>query len=309
MNRRPTNLSASVRARLLNIRSETGEDYNQLLTRYALERLLYRLSISPYRDTFVLKGAMLFLVWESGIPHRPTRDIDLLGFGSPTQERLDLIFRELCSIAADDGIQFDSDSVRTAQIRAEQLYVGVRVKVRGLIGNARVPIQVDVGFGDSLTPPPVEAVFPRLLNTMPEVVLRCYRRETAIAEKLEAILKLGLLNTRFKDYYDLDYLSRHYDFEGAALLEAVRETLRRRESLTLAAGNEIPAGLSDAFWRDPSRSEQWDQFRRKGVLATQQGLQETVERVRAFTLPLIFALRSEGSVDDCRWSPEHGQYQ
>ena len=214
------NLAASVLARLAQRRAKTGEDFNVLLVRFALERLLYRLCRSKHREQFVLKGALLFALWEPTL-HRVTRDLDLLGFGNPSPDRLAELFRELCQMEVEtDGIDFNPRSVRCEDIRAQDEYAGIRVKLRASIGKAIVPLQVDVGFGDALPVAPEEVTFPVLLG-MAAPKLRAYARETVVAEKLEALVELGMLNTRFKDYFDLHYLARNFSFEGALLAKAI----------------------------------------------------------------------------------------
>ncbi|HMP85007.1 MAG TPA: nucleotidyl transferase AbiEii/AbiGii toxin family protein, partial [Verrucomicrobiota bacterium] len=250
------NLAASVHARLAQLRAKTGEDYNVLLVRFTLERLLYRLSRSRHRDQFILKGAMLFAVWDSAL-HRATRDLDLLGFGQPTPERLTEVFRELCGVEVEaDGVVYDSRSVTCEDIRAQDEYAGIRVKLRATIGNAVVPVQVDVGFGDALPVAPEEITFPVLLDmTAPK--LRAYARETVVAEKFEAIVKLGMLNSRFKDYFDLHYLAQRFPFDGELLAKSIAATFERRGTALPAV---LPAGLTPMFSSDPAKMRGWQAF-------------------------------------------------
>jgi len=224
---RPANLAASVRQRLLNLSVSRGEDPNLTLTRYALERLLYRLAHSDYNGQFILKGAMLFGLWmESN--HRPTRDLDLLGFGEPSNERLTEVFERLCEVEVDpDGLNFDPQSIRVAEIREGQIYMGQRVKLVAFLSTARIPVQVDVGFGDVVTPDAEEIEYPTLLD-LPAPTIRAYPPETVIAEKLQAMVALGMQNSRMRDYYDLWIISRQFSFEGAALVAAVQATFNRR---------------------------------------------------------------------------------
>ena len=196
------NLAALVNARLLAQARRSGQEFQLLLMRYGLERLMYRLSKSGYRDGFVMKGAMMFVVW-AGEPYRATKDLDLLALQSAPRTRLREIFRELCGIqVVEDGLTFDPDSVEAEDIREDQAYQGVRVRLLARLGMARIPLQVDIGFGDALTPKPTKAEFPALLE-FPAPRLAMYRRETSIAEKLEAMVKLGILNSRMKDFYDV----------------------------------------------------------------------------------------------------------
>jgi hypothetical protein len=184
----PRNVAASVRQRLLNIAASSGEDFGLVLIRYALERLLYRLSQSAFRDQFILKGAMLFQVWTRS-PHRPTRDLDLLGRGDPSLEHCQEVFREICRITVeDDGLIFSAETVNVEKIKEDQDYEGVRVKFLARLDNARVPIQVDVGFGDAVTPGLLE--YPTLL-LMSAPRIQAYPMETVVAEKTEALVHLG----------------------------------------------------------------------------------------------------------------------
>jgi predicted nucleotidyltransferase component of viral defense system len=207
------NLTASVRARLMNLARQGREDFGEVLSRYARERLLYRLSASDYRERFVLKGALLFSYW-AGAPHRPTRDLDLLGRGEPDMALLEEAFRDICRAEVEpDGLAFLEDSVRGERIKEEEEYEGVRLRLTAALGNARIPLQVDVGFGDAVVPAPEEVAFPTLLG-MPAPQLKAYRRETVVAEKFEAMVKLGMLNSRMKDFYDVWELSQKIRLRG-----------------------------------------------------------------------------------------------
>ena len=273
------NPAASVHARLAQRRIKTGEDYNVLLVRFTLERLLYRLSISNHREQFVLKGAMLFALWEPEM-HRATRDLDLLGFGQSTPERLADIFKELCNLEVEaDGVVFDSRSVRCEDIRAQDEYAGIRVKLRATVGKAVVPLQVDVGFGDALPVPPEEITFPVMLG-MAAPKLRAYSRETVVAEKLEAIVKLGMLNSRFKDYFDLHYLAQKFPFDGALLVKSIAGTFARRDT-AIPAG--LPAGLTPMFGTDPAKIRGWQAFWRKtGPKAAAPALEAVIQLLIEF---------------------------
>jgi hypothetical protein len=286
------NVAASVRARLLNQAKATRTDYNQLLIRYAIERLLYRLSVSKHRGDFVLKGAMLFAVWE-GSPHRPTQDVDLLGFGERSQARLVDVFREFCALEVeDDGLAFDPNSVAAAEIRTNDDYGGIRVTLTGVLDGAVLRVRVDVGFGDAVTSAAVESLFPRLLDEFPQPNLRIYPRETVVAEKLEAIVKLGMLNTRFKDYYDLHYLCGKFDFDGMALVRAITATFERRGT---PIATELPAGLTEKFSDDGVKQTQWAAFRRRlGERASPESLAGVVNVLVGFLEgPVRAAARSD----------------
>ena len=240
------NTAASVRDRLLALARERGEDFQLLLTQYGLERLLYRLSQSGYRDRFILKGAMLFMLW-SDQPHRPTRDVDFLGLGDSSEAGLQAIFCELCDIPVeDDGLTLMADSVQVEVIRDETEYGGIRVKLFGDLAGARVPIQADIGFGDAVTPEARETEYPTLLGN-PAPHLRAYPRETVVAEKYQALVNLGMANSRMKDFYDLWVIAREFDFDGLTLSEAIRNTFSRRRT---ALPEYTPSGLSPEFYED-----------------------------------------------------------
>lgn len=250
------NLAASIRNRLLAIARERGEDFQLLLTRYGLERLLYRLSQSPHRDRFVLKGAMLFILW-SDEPHRPTRDVDLLGLGDSSVANLRRVFRNLCGMPPkEDGVAFDPESVRVRPIRDDTEYGGIRVTLTGWLAGALIPIQADIGFGDAVTPEVVELEYPTLLGD-PVPCLKTYPRETFIAEKYQAIVALGIANSRMKDFYDLWVMARKFDFHGEVLALAIGNTFARRRT-TLPDGN--PSAFGPAFTNDPRKNSQLKAF-------------------------------------------------
>jgi predicted nucleotidyltransferase component of viral defense system len=280
------NPAASVHARLAQRRTTTGEDYNVLLVRFTLERWLYRLSCSSHREQFVLKGAMLFALWEPTL-HRVTRDLDLLGFGQPSPGRLADIFRELCLLEVEaDGVVFDPRSVVCEDIRAQDEYAGIRVKLRATLGKAVVPLQVDVGFGDAQSVAPEEITFPVLLG-MAAPKLRAYARETVVAEKLEAIVKLGMLNTRFKDYFDLHYLAQNFSFTGDLMGKSIAATFARRGT-AFPAG--LPVGLTPMFATDAAKIRGWLAFWRKtGPKSAAPTLEAVIQLLVAFLEPPLVA--------------------
>ena len=223
------NLPASVRQRLMNLADRSGEPFLRVLINYGLERLLYRLSRSRYRDRFVLKGALLFAVW-SELPHRPTIDVDLMSATTITTAELTSIFSAICATPVeDDGLTFLPGSVRGEEIRETHAYAGVRLKMLAKLGNAHIDLQVDIGFADAITPGPVTLEYPSLLG-FPAPRLSAYPRETVVAEKLEAAVSLGMQNSRMKDFYDLWIMAREFEFEGAVLSHAIRNTFDRRKT-------------------------------------------------------------------------------
>ena len=276
------NLGASIRDRLLNKARAEKLDYNLLLTRYALERMIYRLSISAERDRFLLKGALLFDLWFD-VPHRPTHDADFLGFGSAEIPQVEGVFRDICRIEVDDGIVFDPDSVKAAEIRKEANYAGIRVTLMGMLDKARCPVQADIGFGDAVVPGPDEVDYPVLLAEMPAPHLRVYPRYTVVAEKLEALTSLGMLNSRMKDYFDLWVLVRYSEFDLQILIRAVVATFDRRQT-RIPVG--VPIGLSDEFANDPLKERQWNAFLRKNSIDPKP-LPEVVTDLRDFLMPVL----------------------
>lgn len=278
-------VAASAQARLLSRAKVRGEDFNLALTRYAIERFLYRLSLAPARDVYCLKGALLFDLWFD-VPHRPTRDADFLGFGPADTGVLAATMREICGIDVDDGMEFDPASITIEEIREEARYGGLRVRLLGRLGNARSTVQIDVGYGDVVTPGPEEAIYPTLLDDQPAPRLRVYPRATVAAEKLEAIVSLGMANSRMKDYFDLRALAREGVLDARLLGNAIAATFQRRGT---AVPVDVPLGLSDEFARDATKRTQWKAFLDKNRLDAPT-LKEVIVEVRRFvTEPLKLA--------------------
>lgn len=235
-------LGASVRARLRALAREKNQQFDLVLTRYVLERFLYRLSVSAYRERFVLKGAMLMTTWFDD-PHRPTRDVDLLGYGDPAPEPILTMFREICAISAEDGVSFNAGALRIELIREELQYGGVRLRTTAVLAGARISVVVDIGFGDAVEPGVEEIDLPVLLE-FPAPHLRAYARETVVAEKFQAVVMLGRANSRMKDLYDLWLLSKTYEFADDRLPQAIAGTFQRRKT---AIPERLIDGLSPAF--------------------------------------------------------------
>jgi predicted nucleotidyltransferase component of viral defense system len=257
MTKKPvSNVGASVRQRLLNLRDKTGEDFSALLTQFAIERFLYRLSQSSLSDRFVLKGAMLFRVW-SGSLHRPTKDVDLLGFGEPTPDSVTaMVSQIIATTVEDDGITFDAATIQAEEIRENDDYGGIRATFIATLDKANIPLQVDVGFGDAITPAAEDHTYPVLVG-MAAPKLRMYPVETVIAEKLEAAVKLGMVNSRMKDFYDLVVIFRRFPYDEATLARAIVETFARRGT---PLPRTVPPGLSDDFGDDPVANRLWRGF-------------------------------------------------
>lgn len=290
------NLPASVRQRLLNLARERKEDFGLVLGRYGLERFLYRLSVSAHRNLFVLKGALLLQAW-TGETYRPTRDLDLLGKAPHVSYKK--IISEVCSQEVeDDGLSFLTQRIRVERIRDEEAYEGVRVLLEAALGNVRIPLQIDVGLGDVIVPAPEELEFPTLLEfSAPK--LNAYPKESVVAEKFEAVVKLGLANSRMKDFYDLLVLAQRFEFENATLAAAIQATFEtRRTSLP----SSLPLAFSADFWRSPNKQTQWKAFLRKSGLNANSSLEETIRIVREFVMPVVERI-AEGDREKKIWPP------
>lgn len=285
------NTAASVRDRLLALARQRSEDFQLILTRYGLERLLYRLSQSEYRDRFILKGAMLFTLWGDQA-HRSTRDVHFLGFGDSGEATLQETFCNLCGVPVDnDGLVFLADSVRVETIRDAMEYGGIRVTLLGDLAGARIPIQADIGFGDAVTPEPEQVEYPTLLN-YPAPCLRVYPRETVVAEKYQALVNLGIANSRMKDFYDLWIMAHWFTFDGLTLSNAIRNTFARRQT---PLPKKTPSGLSSIFYGDKQKNLQWTAFLRKGTLSTTSALpllEEVCQLLETFLMPPTQALEN-----------------
>ena len=279
MARQPRDIGASVRARLLNLAREKGQAFDLLLTRYAAERLLYRLSTTLHRDRFVLKGAMLMTAWFDA-PHRPTRDVNFLGYGDSTPESMLAVFREICAIEGGDGVIFDVDTLQVELIREELEYGGLRLRTTARLAGARITVVIDIGFGDAIEPGIEEINLPALLDS-PEPRLRAYARETVVAEKFQAMVMLGLANSRMKDYYDIWMLSRSYDFDAERLSRAVAATFARRGT---AIPEEVPDALTAAFATNATKQRQWAAFVRD-LAADVPTLESIVTDLADFLMP------------------------
>lgn len=305
MKKSPTNVPASIHDRLLQIAKERGEEFQNLLINYALERWLYRLSQSPHRDRFVLKGAMLFALWAKE-PHRATQDLDLLGYGDNSIAEMERVFREICAVVCvADGLELPLESVVGGLIREDRKYEGVRINLLAKLGKARIPLQIDIGFGDAVVPPPTESDYPTLLD-LPAPRLRVYQRETVVAEKFHAMVERGIGNSRMKDYFDLWVLAGAFAFDGAVLGEAIRAAFERR--LTQLP-TTTPIGLSETFAGHPEKLAQWRAFVRRGKLkAGEVSLPDVVSRVRVFLLPVVEALAA-GVAPKGSWQPKQGRWK
>ncbi len=291
MAREVKNIAASVRTRLLRISKEKGLNFDLVLTHYAIERLLYRLAQSRYAERFVLKGAMLLMTWFDE-PLRGTRDLDLLGHGNPAPYTVLGVFREVLGQEQPDGVLFGANETSIGRIRQENEYGGLRIRTPAEVGGARIVVNVDVGFGEATEPPAEWLDYPVLLD-MPAPRLLGYARETVIAEKFQAMVALGLANSRMKDYYDLWVISRTFDIDRSRLAGAISATFARRRT---PIPDAVPDGLSRAFAEDVVKRRQWEVFKRD--LGVDPGpLDSVLETLEAFLMPAAVAARETGGPD------------
>ena len=289
---RPKNVAASVRNRLLNIARGNGEDFQLVLIRFALERMLFRLSKSKFAKNFVLKGAILFQIW-SGESHRPTRDLDLLGYGEPSTERFADLFKSVCSLEVeDDGIKFDADSIQTQTMKEEEEYQGIRIKLKAYLDSVNIPVQIDIGFGDAITPEPLMIEYPAMLE-FEAPVLSVYPRETVVAEKFQAMVMLGISNSRMKDFYDIWKLANDFEFNGAILSKAISVTFdRRKTELPFSP----PLALTTEFSEDDQKTKQWKAFWKKtGLDIDNLDLAKIVTELEKFLMPVAAAAANKTS--------------
>ena len=291
-----SNLAASVRARLSNQAKEKKRPFQELLQYYGIERFLYRFSQSQHSSRFLLKGALMLRVW--GAPgSRPTRDIDFLGYVDNEIETLESVVREVCTVdVEEDGVRFDAATVVGERITEDADYEGVRIRFTGFLEKARIPMQIDVGFGDVVHPGSEQKDYPTILN-FPAPRLRVYPRETVVAEKFEAMVYLGTVNTRMKDFFDIWLLARQFDFDGAELARAIGKTFDNR-------GTELdpnPVALTAVFAKAENTQKQWAAFVRRSKLADAPAtLEEIREPLRQFLVPVATAV-AEGRDFTDRW--------
>ena len=278
------NLSHSILDRLLNLTRQNGWNFTEVLVRYALERLIARVGKSSYSRTFILKGGTMFVVWQKGLVGRPTMDADMEFRGEGTPEGLRRIFAEIMSIPMEDAISYDLELLNAGYIREDDQYGGVRVTTVAHMGKARIPVQVDVGIGDAITPTARVSEYPLLLPTLPHAKMRMYPPETSVAEKLETLVKRGVENSRMKDFYDLKVLFEIFDFDKAVLQSAVRRTFERRQT-PIPSG--LPTALTSEFASNDQKIAQWKGFCRKSrieEISLSEVLARLAEKVNEYQL-------------------------
>lgn len=297
MSRAPVNIGASVRDRLTARARALREDAQRLMIRYAIERLLYRLSRSPHRGLFVLKGAMLFSLW-SPTPYRATGDLDLLGYGDNAPDQLMAVFREIMAVAVeDDGVVFHPESLRAAAAREADEYAGVRLDFTATLAGARLTIHVDIGYGDAVTPGAARIDYPTLLD-LPAPNLLAYPPETVVAEKYQAMVSLGMVNTRLKDFFDLWAIAGTFAFDGAVLAQAIHATFERRQTPLPAT---LPIALTADFAAD--KQVQWRAFlARTQIALAPEPFPDVQARIEALVMSPTAAL-VEGKAFASHWEP------
>ena len=292
----------AVRNQLARLAKASNKDVQSIMIHYANERFLYRIGVSTYANRFVLKGAYLFRIWTAA-DVRPTRDLDILGYGEMTLEDAESIIKDLCAFEfSGDGIRFREETVKSSFIRRESDYGGIRVKLIAQIAKARLPMQIDIGFGDVVTPPALEVEYPTLLD-MPAPKIRAYPPETAVAEKFQILVDFGIVNSRMKDLFDLWVISETISFDGRSLANAIRKTFNRRNT-PMPAG--IPLALTSRFADDPLKRTQWQGFLRKlDNCSAPDSLEQIQQQLRQFMLPPIRSIVANENFDWV-WEPEKG---
>ena len=296
----PVNVPASITAKLHNLARKFHWNYNYLLLRYANERFLYRLSVSPYAEMFILKGSSLFIVWQNGNAYRHTIDADFMYYGNPDTDHLKSMFVELCKMSdvGSDGMCYDAESVCVEPIRINNEYGGSCVSVQASLGNARLLLQFDIGIGDAITPEPERIPFPVLLNGAAPV-LRAYPKATVIAEKTHAMVTRGEQNSRMKDFADLYTLSEEFEFDYATLRLAMVKTFERRETPSVTV---CPFCFTEEFAKSTVKQTQWKAFLRKNTLMLPEDFGLIVNKLSEFLLPVLL----DQTPVPVRWNPKGG---
>ena len=298
--RAPKNLAVSLRAKLLLHAKQHGDSFQRILTRYAIERLLFRLTQTEEADRFVLKGAMLFVTWPEHA-FRPSGDLDLLGEGNSDPIAMTELFARICQVhVPEDGIIFDPSTLKVEPVRETDKYQGARISLIGELAAAKIPVLVDIGFGDHVYPPPERRTFPNLLPHMPMANILMYPPETVVAEKFEAMIRFGEANGRIKDFHDIWVATRTFPFDLSKLVEAVGGTLRRRET---AIPTEMPVGLTATFAEIAEERGLWSGFLRRNPPTLEPPTFPVLqEELRRFFGPVLASLAfPEGAKG--RWSP------
>ncbi len=291
-------IAASIRQRLLNLAKLKHENFDYVLRQYLIQRLLYRLSISDYKSQFLLKGATLFWVWNQDI-HRPTRDIDLLGSGSNNKLYLADVFKRVVSLHVEDGLAFDVQDIQVQDIKENATYQGVRITGHARLDQASIPFQVDIGFGDAVTPSPERIQIPSYLD-LPVANIRAYPVYTVVAEKFQAMVELGIANSRLKDFFDVWVIAGQFDLDGSILKDAISATFSQRKTDTRLQNLTI---FSDDFKHDQQKAIQWKAFLNKNQIENTQAFSDIMNALETFLLPPYSCLVAQQKFS-LRWSFE-----
>jgi predicted nucleotidyltransferase component of viral defense system len=296
--RQVKDMAASVHQRLLNKSRQTGHPFNELLQYYAMERFLYRLSKSAYVDRFILRGALMLTVWKGPVS-RPTRDMDFLGRIDNDIGTIAKAVGDVCSTEVEpDGLEFNPETIEAERIAEDADYEGVRVRFQGNLGNTRINMQFDVGFGDIVVPRAKKVRYPTIIE-MPSPVLTGYSMESTIAEKFEAMVKLGIFNSRMKDFFDIWLLSQLSDFTGGTLASAISSTFETRNTDI----SQYSSVFSAEFMADKSKATQWEAFlRRTAIESAPSQFSAVVEQISLFLGPPAEAVAT-GTAFRKLWRP------
>ncbi|MDX2076265.1 MAG: nucleotidyl transferase AbiEii/AbiGii toxin family protein [bacterium] len=302
MSHKPKNMARSVFERLNNRAKERDENHEHLRVRYANERLLYRLSKSPYANQFILKGGTLLLAWLIDNPHRVTQDIDFLALMPPTIDGITVVFEHLCTMLVDedDGIVFLLDTMNVTELPS-----AIRVELKAKIDKADPKLSIDIGYGDVITPEIQNITYPVLLPTMPAPKLQAYPKYTVVAEKFEAIIDLEMRNTRYKDFYDIWFICTHYGFEGALLKTAIERTFANRKT---PIPTDIPIVFTSEFYADKTRKSQWQSFIKKDKALINPEFENVIHEMSNFLMPIVQAILQQQSFPS-KWNHQSLMWQ
>ena len=281
------NIEASVKARLQNRAKEEERPFSEVLQYYGMERFLYRVSQSKYTDKFILKGALMFMVWH--VPERRTTlDIDFLVQYDNKITSIEKMIKDICkSNVVSDGLIFDSKNVKGQRIKEDADYEGVRVKFVGLLERSRIPMQIDIGFGDSVYPKPKIIEYPVILD-FPKPKLKGYPAESVVSEKFEAMVKLGLLNSRMKDFYDIWLMMHQFNFDGLRLVEALKRTFKQRK---ISLPQRKPLFAEEIYDEESDRQTLWKAFLKKiDIKHAPEKLNTTAKEIERFLVKPLVAL-------------------
>lgn len=297
-------ISDSIKAKLRNRAILEHRTFQEIMTVYGLERAMYRLSISPFSENFILKGGILLYAFFEGDYSRGTADVDLLGIQIKNDiDVIQRIFEEIFSIEfPEDAIQYDITSMKISRITELKKYPGISVSITGYLDRTKIPVQIDIGFGDIVFPEVGLMEYPSLLHQSPAII-HVYSKESIIAEKFEAMVSLGYATSRMKDFFDIYALSESYDFHSEVLAEAIKETFENRNT-----SFAIISAFEDEFMDDPNRKRMWNSFTKAKNITLAISLQEVIVKIKAFLVPIISMLQ-DNSIKRLTWSHVQNEWR